>query len=94
MPTEYDKWWDEAHKARIATDDLVREWSLVSFKLRACAQPWYKHPCPVSETIKIMNGAKRLLKRVTMLKEWGISLNVELGRLEHYRGLLLTRRVP
>jgi hypothetical protein len=91
MPTgksDYDKWWDEVHKARIATDDLVREWSLVSFKLRACTQPWYRHPCPISEAIRIENRAKRLLKRVVMLKEWGVGLNVEPGRVDHYRGLL------
>jgi hypothetical protein len=86
--TEYDRWRDEVHKAKIDTNDLLREWDLVAYRLRACLQPWYKHPCPVSEAIKIMNRAKRLLKRVGELKEWGVSLNVEPGRLNHYRGLL------
>ena len=92
MPTgksEYDKWHDEVHKARIATNDLLREWSLVSFKLRACTQPWFNYPtCPVSEAIKIMNRARRLLKRVGELKEWGVGLDIEPGRVGQYRGLL------
>ncbi len=88
MPTEYDEWWDEVHRARVATDDLLREWSLIAFKLRACTQPWYRHPCPISKAVKIMNRARRLLKRIGMLKEWGVRLSVEPERLNHYRGLM------
>jgi hypothetical protein len=94
MPTgksDYDKWCDEVHKAKIATDDLTREWNLVAYRLRACSQPWFNHPyqpCPVSDAISITNRARRLLKRVGELKEWGVGLDVEPERLNHYRGLL------
>jgi hypothetical protein len=92
MPTgksEYDKWRDEVHKTRLAVNDLTREWNLVAYRLRACSQPWPNHPiCPVSEAIKIMNRARRLLKRVGELKEWGVGLDVEQGRVGQYRGLL------
>ena len=94
MPTgksEYDKWRDEVHKAKIATDDLTREWNLVAYRLRACSQPWFNHPyqpCPVSDAISIANRARRLLKRVGELKGWGVGLDVEPERLNHYRGLM------
>jgi len=89
--TEYDKWRDEVHKTRLAVDDLLREWNLVAYRLRACSQPWFNHPyqpCPVSDAISIANRARRLLKRIGELKEWGVGLGVEQGRVGQYRGLL------
>jgi len=92
MPTgksEYDKWRDEVIKAGIATSDLLREWDLVAYRLRACSQPWTNHPiCPVSDAIRIANRARRLLRRVGELKGWGIGLNIEPGRVGQYRELL------
>jgi len=87
--TEYDKWRDEVLRTRIATGDLLREWGLVSIRLRACSQPWFNYPtCPVSDAIKIANRARKLLKRVGELKAWSIRLDIKPGRVEQYRELV------
>jgi len=68
MPTEYDKWEDNVHKAKNEVDDVVRQWGGVAFRLRACLQS-YNYPCPVSEGVRIIRQAQLLLQRINELRK-------------------------
>jgi len=69
MPTEHDKWENNIHKAKNEVDDVVMQWGGVASRLRACSQPWYNYPCPVSEGIRIIRQAQLLLQKINELRE-------------------------
>jgi hypothetical protein len=69
MPAEYDKWENNIHKTKNEVDDVISQWGGVASRLRACLQPWYNYPCPVSEGVRIIRQAQLLLQKINELRE-------------------------